>query len=577
MNDQILIPAPSCNPIISALKAGGFYRKQLEDGRHSIACPWSIDHQPDSEVEAIFAEPDGANPCGSFSCEGAHEPPRTTADLIACLGLSPSEARGKPRMRVTAGDGHLVVDASEGLLAADPALFDNAGRIVRIDKRGTADPTIVPLNEHALRMHLSAKADWERPGKGGEWVRFDPPEPVVRALAQNPQRKHLRQLTGLVAQPFYGADGNLVTSPGYDPATGTYAIFDPADYDLGALDKDAAERCFGYLKHQTREFCFETKHDEAAAICAMLTAAVRASLPLAPAFSITATEPGSGKGYLADMIALFATPGLVLKAGYPSSEDEANKATMSYFLTVPAVINFDDMQGHWEPYGAINRMLTSETISGRLLGGLRNATVSTKALILGSGNNIEPKKDLRRRVVTIRMNAKEGSPALRRFVDDPLPHMRKHRARFVSVALTIIEAYRAAGSPPQDVTPIGSFGAWAEKCRNALIWLGLPDPAQSLIDQVAHDPEQMLIARLFKLWSKRFGFKPVMVRELYQEALAAPAFFDVLEQLSLTDGDRVNRHKLGKFLGRVRGRRAGGFSVDSFQGPERLVWELEEH
>jgi hypothetical protein len=49
--------------------------------------------------------------------------------------------------------------------------------------------------------------------------------------------------------------------------------------------------------------------DEAAAVGAFLTAAIRPSLPQAPAFLARAAIYASGKSHLTSMIAAFATPG----------------------------------------------------------------------------------------------------------------------------------------------------------------------------------------------------------------------------------------------------------------------------
>jgi hypothetical protein len=57
----------------------------------------------------------------------------------------------------------------------------------------------------------------------------------------------------------------------------------------------------------------------------------------------------------------------------------------------------------WIPHGTIKRMLTAEAITDRILGVSKTATVSTRTLFLGSGNNVGPIRDLRRRCRTARV------------------------------------------------------------------------------------------------------------------------------------------------------------------------------
>jgi len=48
----------------------------------------------------------------------------------------------------------------------------------------------------------------------------------------------------------------------------------------------------------------------------------------------------------------------------------------------------------------------------------------------------------------------------------------------VAAVLTIIQAWRRAGSPRAAADSIVTFGgAWSDYCRYPLMWLGHPDPA----------------------------------------------------------------------------------------------------
>ena len=88
-----------------------------------------------------------------------------------------------------------------------------------------------------------------------------------------------------------------------------------------------------------------------------------------------------------------------------------NNITLSIIINKQGFIEFDDMDTDWIPHGTIKRMLTAEHITDRILGISKTATVSTRTLFLGSGNNVGPIRDLLRRVLTIHIDPRCATPA----------------------------------------------------------------------------------------------------------------------------------------------------------------------
>lgn len=481
----------------------------------------------------------------------------------------------KPTIRIVPGEMHLNRAQAENVLADTGNYYTSGSGLVRIIKKGGGGVAVELVNEQTLRTFLSASINWERKGRDNLWLRCDPPQSIVKALLFGQDRDHLKPLNGIARQPYFGDDGALIAQPGYDPGTGVYGVFDPSDYrGLENASREDAEHAISYLNHLLDEFEFEADADRSAALSAIITAVVRPSLSVAPAFNITATTSGSGKSYLADVITLFAGPDEPYRVSYPSGADEAGKLIVTVLNEKPAAVVFDDMQTNWKPFGAINRMLTSPTTTERMLGTNRSATVPTRALFLGTGNNIEPERDLRRRVVTIRLAPRHETPALRSFHGDPVADMRNHRAMAVACVLTIISAFRAAGEPMAAVRPIGTYDEWSRLCRQPLIWMGLPDPAQSLIDQVSHDPDQQALAALLDVWFNLFGSKSVTVRQIIAKAEEKPLLMEALEDLPVMDGRHINRGKLGWFISKNRGRRADQLRIEAGDSSERRSWKI---
>ena len=572
--DEVYTPAPQSNPVVDALVAAGLYSQDLGHREHSLTCPWAAEHPPGPASQATYTEPHSGNPFGRFRCCHGHAKRRTTIDLIEHLGLAPAMARVKPRIRISPGDNHLAVEAGERVVAEDGAYFHAGGPIVRVVDRAGQGASTELVNDQTLAAVLAEKIDWERKGQGGAWGRCDPPPQVVQGLLKSQDRPYLKQISGVARQPFFRPDKTLVTSPGFDPETGIYAAFDPTDYELGEPTPELARVSLDYLNSFLDEFPFVSDADRAAALVAMLTAAIRPSLPQAPAFSISATSSGSGKSYLARIIAYMAGPGEPYNVSYPTKAEEATKVVQAMLLEKPAVILFDDMQTDWKPFGSLNKALTSPTTTERVLGASRTATANTNVLFLGTGNNIEPERDMRRRVITIRLAPPDETPALRSFRHDPLRIVKLYRARVVGAALCIIGAYIAAGSPKAGLPPIGSYDSWSDFCREPLVWLGEPDPATSLIEQVKTDADLDLLGELFRAWHREHGSAAMTLRKLLASTMHDSELMDALLELPVTDGRHINRGKLGWFLRKVRGRKAGGYRIESAESTERNAWKV---
>lgn len=207
---------------------------------------------------------------------------------------------------------------------------------------------------------------------------------------------------------------------------------------------------------------------------------VRPTLEHAPGFHVKAPIFGSGKTYLCELIGAFAGPGGNAKVSYPTTSEEATKVILALLLTSPAVIEVDDMDTDWIPHGTIKRMLTAEHITDRILGVSKTATVSTRTLFLGSGNNVGPIRDLLRRVLTIHVDPRCATPATMSYKGFPVEKVRQHRGVYVAAVLTIIQAWRRAGCPRAQADSIVTFGgAWSDYCRYPLMWLGHCAPQKS--------------------------------------------------------------------------------------------------
>lgn len=581
-SDDVFTPKMAENPVIAALKVRGLYKTPLGGGKHDITCPWATEHTDALDNGAAYFEPCDVYPIGGFKCQHSHGDTYRTKQLLEFLGIKKSEARHKPVIRVVEGELHRIVNTAEKVLAQGGCHYQSGSLIVTIaTDQETGDPSIVPINGQALTRELSRLAAWDKYStKSNGFVACDPPARHIGILGDSQSYIHLPHLSGVARQPYFReSDGVLVSEAGYDAMSHRFGVFDARKFVTPTPTENAAHAALDLLEALLVEFSFEAPIDKAAAIAAMFTAVVRPSVAHAPAFHVKASTFGSGKSYLCDIISMFAKPGLTKKVSYPATSEEATKAILSLLLPAPAVIEFDDMATDWIPHGIINRMLTAESITDRILGISKTATVSTRTLFLSSGNNVGPVRDLLRRVITININHRCATPATKAYKGSPLEVVQKDRGHYVTAVLTIILAWKAAGSPRADVENIVTYGgAWADYCRHPLIWLGLADPATALLEQVKHDPDADALLALMTAWYRRFGSTPTTVRRVLSETENlgddGESLRDAICEFPVEDRGLINASKFGWILKKNVNRIVGDYTLKQSSADGRVAWAV---
>lgn len=579
MADDVLTPKAAENPVVTALKARGLYKMPLGSGKHDVTCPWLHEHTDALDSGTAYFEPDELYPMGGFCCQHSHRDKYHIRNLLELLCVCATEARHKPTIRIVAGELHRVVDASEKELATRGRHYQSGGLIVSISTEPTTgDPTIVPTSLPALTRELSVTANWEKyDGRAEDWVRCDPPGRHAGILFDAQGFRHLPPLAGLARQPYFREiDGELVTQAGYDAKSQRFGVFDARQFVLPEPTLEAAKAALALLEGLLTEFHFVARTDRAAALSAIFTAAMRPSLSLAPAFHVRAPVFGSGKTYLCELIGAFGGPGGNAKVSYPTTSEEATKVMLSLLLTSPAVIEFDDMDTDWIPHGTIKRMLTAENITDRVLGVSKTATVSTRTLFLGSGNNVGPIRDLLRRVLTIHVDPRCATPATLNYCNNPVEKVRRERGKYVAAVLTIVQAWRHAGSPHPSADSIVTYGgAWSDYCRYPLMWLGHPDPATALFEQMRHDPDADALGSLMVEWHAAFGSTPTTVRKAVDSALYQQSdLLDAMREFPIEERGEINRSRLGWLLKKSANRIVNGFEFQQASADGRTAWRV---
>lgn len=555
---EVFVPALAENPVVTALKAKGLHKREIAPGKHDVTCPWVKEHTDSEDHGTVYFEPDPAYPSGGFRCQHSHGGHYRLRELLQELGVTLAEARNRPEVRVERGEQHLQVDAGERLLTGSGRYFQWGGMIVTIQADPQwGDAIIKPLSKPALGTALSRLARWTKfNARMGEFVQCDPPPACISGLDEAERYEHLPELRGVARQPHLASDGRLVLQAGFDAPTGIYGSFDAGAFDIVPVpSREDAARALNALLELLKEFPFKEPCDQAAAVAAMLTAAVRPSLPQAPLFHVRAPQIASGKSYLTSLIAAFGGPRSAGALAFPSTDEECAKVLLAALMEGTPTLVFDNLTEDLRPFKALCSALTEPQLAGRKLGFSKTVTVSTRCLFLSSGNNVGPVGDMARRCITIMLDPQLEIPAARRFAGDPLSAVRAVRGTFVSHALTIVAAFAAAGRPAQPCRSLATFSEWSLWVRQALIWLGLPDPAARAFEQVQHDPERDLLGQVLSSLHRAFGSDPFRVRSAVGKAEGANGgapdvdLNDALDAIPRM-GPGLNPRSIGRWLSR---------------------------
>lgn len=581
--DPVWIPRPDENAVLVALRNRGLYQAPLGEGKHAITCLWVKEHTGEADGGTAYFEPDDLWPIGGFKCLHGHCAERHVRDLLRSLDIEVSAARMKPTIRVMAGEMNRVVDVAERELAQSRRHYQRGGLIVTVvTDPGTRETRVQEISPPALVRALAGAATWERfDGRTEDWVRADPPARHTTVLFDSTSYPHLPVLNGLARQPYLRPDGSLMTAAGYDTATGLFGVFDAREFSVPDKPTRAqAEAALALLKSLLVEFSFAGDSDLAAALVAMLAAAIRPSLAHAPMIHARAHMVGSGKSYLCELITAFATPQRGTPTTFPADDEECRKLLLAELLRAPAVVEFDNLTGDLVAHKSLCTVLTSEFMSGRILGVSKTATVSTRALFLSSGNNVGPVQDMTRRCISIRLDPGCETPAARSFTRPELVRdVLRERGRYVSAALTIVRAWIVTGRPKAICKSLAGYGDWSDLCRQPLLWLGCADPTVSVFEAMTEDPDRETLGRLLTSWFMVFGKTPAMVRDAVKQALQFndenAELREVLRDIADERGE-INRRKLGWWIRRHAGRIVNGQRfVRSSGNRSAEAWQVE--
>ena len=445
---------------------------------------------------------------------------------------APTEAtvrRLRPEIEVGTDESR-VVDEAIAALAVAPEVYVRGPEIVEIvtDTPATRGVTragpLVRIHrspEPRVRELLSTYAQWMSTGRDGEsLVEAHPPLWAVRAVVSRGHWPALRPLVAVAEVPTMRLDGTILTEPGYDPATGIYLAPGVRVTIPDHPTRDQAITAVAELADIIRDFPLASEAGRSAWLAGVLTAAVRPAIDgPAPMIIIDASVPGAGKTLMVDASAMITTGRPAARTTFVADDAEMRKRITAIALAGDPLALLDNVVG---TIGcpSLDAALTGTTWRDRVLGSsAMTAELPMRTVWWATGNGLVIGADLIRRALLVRLEPMMERPEERTGWRHPrlLDHVRDVRAELLSAALTIPRAYVVAGRPDQRLTPMGSYTAWSDLVRSAVVWVGMADPCATIGEIRACDPRADALAGLLATWPAAPD-APVTVAELLAAA-----------------------------------------------------------
>jgi putative DNA primase/helicase len=502
----------------------------------------------------------------------------------------------RPLIRCVAGKVDIVVDhAEQALLEANADIFTRAEQLVRpgysevqtADGRTTKAAGLYALKEAGLIEELSRVATWQKFYKQDfAWRNIDPPPLIARVLADRKGRWKLRSVAGVITCPTMRPDGTILSEPGYDPKTRLYYMPDP-NFCLPSIperpNREAAVAALELLSGLLVEFPFVAPVDRSVALSMLISAVVRGALGMVPVHAFTAPTPGSGKSYLADVTTAITSGRRCPVITPGKSEEELEKRLGAMLLAGYPTISLDNMSSELSG-DALCQVAERPIVRIRILGKSETPECEFRGVLIANGNNLTIAGDMTRRVLPGRLDAGIERPEDREFQGNPVKQVLKDRGKYVAAGLIIVRAYIAAGYP-DTLKPLASYEEWSDLVRSPLVWLGCPDPVETMAEARAGDPVLTTLRTVLEAWNVAFGDEGKTTQQVAatfaqgfdpttREGEALTELRAALAPVAAVRGI-IDAVKLGYWLRKSKGRPAGGWKFTAVAGHAATnIWRV---
>jgi hypothetical protein len=297
---------------------------------------------------------------------------------------------------------------------------------------------------------------------------------------------NIKNLVGVTHTPVLRKDGTVLSEPGYDPISNLLYLpnngLEVSEIPDKPGDEDVAQ-AMKEIEFVIKGFPFVSEDHKANFIGAMFTPLLRPLTPPPYQFVfITAPNPSSGKGFLAEILG--ELHGRVMRGSFARDSEEFRKNITATLMTTTApIIQWDNLRGVVKS-ADFEMLLTSADWSDRYLS--RNLIVSAKndRLWVATGNNAHLSGDLERRTLVVEIDPKMPHPETRVFDINPPRYVKENRGKLLAAMLTVARGWVVA---ERQVVPdrTDSYDMWRATIRDMLKWAGVEGTFGAEQNQIA--------------------------------------------------------------------------------------------
>ncbi|WP_434345657.1 CHC2 zinc finger domain-containing protein [Myxococcus virescens] len=464
---------------------------------------------------------------------------------------------------VQANERRMRAASTQGFANEAAPLFVRGNALAQLAQPEKEAPILAEMTEAAVYGVLLREATWVAEVEGRPHSVF-PPKDVARDFLAYPP-PGLPPVEAVITTPVFGQDGKLLLTPGLHREDRLWLEPTPALH-LGAVperptpEEVATARAL-FFDDVFVDFPFAHPSDKAHALAAVLLPFVRRMIEgCTPLHVVEAPAVGSGKGLLCDIVSWVATGRAFAIGTLPESEEEIRKTiTAELALARPLILLDNANEKATLSSAALAAVLTSTSWTDRLLGKTQKLTLPNVAMWMLTGNNPRLSKDIARRSVRIRIDPKLDRAWTRTdFRHDPIiPWVKEHRSELVRAALTLVQAWIAAGKP-LGKERLGSFEHWAAVMGGLLQVAGVEGFLGNLDELYANaDVEGESWREFVQAWWAAHGAEEVLVSTLNELCEKD----ELMLQVRGEGGPRSQQSRLGRALQTARDRVFGDLRV----------------
>lgn len=406
-----------------------------------------------------------------------------------------------------------ILDQLESTL--NPFVYTQGSHLVRTSEahndgaiqRNTDAVMLIIATKEWARKRFGELCDFQKYIKSeGDWFSVAPSAEHINTMLGLGSWNTLRPLDAIARAPFLRDDGSICDTPGYDPMSRTLYVpsieFPPIPETPSREDAMAA---LTRLREPFNEFPWKEEASESAFISHILSEAARLAMERCPMYFYDAPMAGTGKSTLQEMAARIVHGTEPALRPWVADEDELRKSIYACLMAGDRSIWFDNLpDGVKVRSSVLEGFITSAVWKDRKLGESVTTGIANKTVLVASGNNLTPVSALARRSLVIRLDANTENLRERVFkIENPRRYVMEHRAQLLVDALTIIKAYITARIDEKMPVTLPSFERWSRLARDPLIWLGMPDPVITQLNET--DDETKNIGPIFEKLAINFG------------------------------------------------------------------------